>query len=265
MVNMVFFSKMEFCEESRQTMNFERKQIFAWMVLLGAAAALTAQAPETFVGPVQLQVDNLHAPLGIDDATPKFSWQLHDPARGATQTAYEVQVASRPEFLASGHADVWTSGRISSGQSIAVPYAGPPLQPSTRYYWRVKLWGAADKDYAPSETSWWETGLMHQDAWRAQWIGYETPEEAAVRHAPAAWIANPDPKSSQAETGAEQHFDYRTTITLAQPVRFAALYATGQDTVAAWVNGKQVLSEDPLTPYRQMPWKKFVRRRWRPI
>ncbi len=123
----------------------------------------------------------------------------------------------------------------------------------------VKLWGANGKAYAASETDWWETGLMSQDAWKAQWIGYETPEEAAVRHAPAEWIANPDAKSPAMAKDAEQRFAYRTTITLPQAVKFAALYATGQDTVSAWVNGAQVLTENPLPPYKQMPWKKFVR------
>ncbi len=67
----------------------------------------------------------------------------------------------------------------------------------------------------------------------------------------------PSRRKSQAK--AEQRFAYRTTITLPQAVKFAALYATGQDTVAAWVNGAQVLTENPLPPYKQMPWKKFVR------
>ena len=39
----------------------------------------------------------------------------------------------------------------------------------------------------------------------------------------------------------------------------ATLYATGQDTVSAWVNGAKVLKAAPLPPYKQMPWKKFVR------
>ena len=37
------------------------------------------------------------------------------------------------------------------------------------------------------------------------------------------------------------------------------LYATGQETVSAWINGAQVLTADPLPPWKQMPWKKFVR------
>jgi alpha-L-rhamnosidase len=231
----------------------------AWGLVLSAAAAIAGQQPANTAGPANLQVDNLKTPLGIDDPTPHFSWQLQDPTVGARQTAYEVMVASTPELLQHGQADVWESGRVESGGSIDIPYAGPSLKPSTRYFWRVKLWGAASKPYRESESSWWETGLMNQDAWHAQWIGYETPEEATVRHAPAVWIANPDAKSPEVGNGPEQRFAYRATITLAEPVRFATLYATGQDTVSAWVNGAQVLTEDPLPPYKQLPWKKFVR------
>ena len=61
-------------------------------------------------GVVHLQVDNLDRPLGIDDATPRFSWQVDDQARGAKQTAYQVMVATRPELLAKGKTDVWDSG-----------------------------------------------------------------------------------------------------------------------------------------------------------
>jgi len=213
------------------------------------------------VGPVELKVDALKTPLGIDDATPRFSWQLNDPARGAKQTAYQVQVASRPEMLAKvpAEADLWDSGRVASQQSLNVLYAGSALQPSTRYYWRVTVWDAAGKPYPSSPASWWETGLLSQNNWRAAWIGYETAEEDAVRHAPAAWIANPDAKALAVEKLPEQHFAFRKIVTLDKPVRRAALYATGQDTVSAWVNGSQVLTANPLPPYGQMPWKKFVR------
>ena len=67
-----------------------------WMALgliLGAAAlplAGTTVKPEPANGPVELRVDDLKTPLGIDDPAPRFSWQLRDPARGARQAAYEV-------------------------------------------------------------------------------------------------------------------------------------------------------------------------------
>ena len=243
--------------ELRVTCRVATGLIFGAMALPIMRSQPAATAAET--GPVELRVDDLATPLGIDDPAPRFSWQLHDETRGAKQTAYEVLVASSAELSTQGNADVWDSGRIESGASLNVHYAGPAIKPSTRYFWRVKVWGAAAKPYTESATSWWETGLVTQDAWHASWIGYETPEENAVRHAPAAWIASPDAKSLGTEKLAEEHVAYRETVTVSKPVKAAALYATGQDTVAAWVNGVQVLTADPFPAWKQMPWKKFVR------
>ena len=228
-------------------------------VVCGAVLGVISVQAWAASGPVKLRVDNLMTPLGIDDMAPRFSWQLQDPARGARQSAYEVQVASRAELLAQDKSDLWDSGRIESAQSLNVVYDGSPFAASTRYFWRVKVWDSAGRAYPASATAWWETGLLTQDAWHAGWIGYETPEEAAVRHAPAKWIASPDAKALAAEKSEEQHFAYRASVTLAKPVRRATLYATGQDTVAAWVNGAKVIAADPLPAWKQMPWKKFVR------
>ena len=229
-------------------------------ILIAAAAPFAGAQAQAFTGPVELRVDNLKTPLGIDDPAPRFSWQLHDSAQGAKQTAYEVLVATQAGLLRQGKADVWDSGRIESDASLNVRFGGAAVQASTRYFWLVKVWDAAGKPYAESETSWWETGLLKQEAWRGQWIGYETAEEDAVRHAPAVWIANPDGKArALLEKSLEQHFAYRATVTLNKPVLWAALYAAGQDTVSAWVNGAQVLTADKFPPWKQMPWKKFVR------
>lgn len=232
---------------------------FSWGVVLALALPAVAVSAGLPPGPVELRVDNLQTPLGIDDQAPRFSWQLQDSARGAKQTAYEVQVASSADLLAQDKADVWDSGRIQSAQSLNVTYAGPPVAASTRYFWRVKVWGGAGSAYPASETTWWETGLLRQAAWHAEWVGYETPEEVAVRHAPAKWIVNPDAKLLAPEKGSAQHFAYRSAVRLLKPVRRATLYATAQDTVSAWVDGTRVLSANPLPPWKQMPWKKFVR------
>lgn len=244
-------------------MNLSRGGLrLAFCLSISAAGLLPAQATSTAEsGVVELRVDNLPAPLGIDDAKPRFSWQLHDSARGARQTAYEVRVASTPQ-LASGNADVWSIGRIESGQSMNVRYGGPALKPSTRYYWSVEVWGVNGREYARG-SSWFEMGLMHQDAWKgdttAEWIGFETPEEAAVRNAPAKWVNSPEFEAVKAAKTLPQQFDYRLSFKLDKPVKRADLYAAGQDTVAAWVNGGQVLEAQPFPAWKQMPWKKFVK------
>jgi alpha-L-rhamnosidase len=226
--------------------------------VLAVTAASAAGAPAAPAGPLALRVDELTTPLGIDDPAPRFSWQLQDPARGAQQTAYQLQVATGAELLQSGKADIWDTGRIDSAQSLNLRYAGPALQPSTRYFWRVRVWDAAGKPYPESAISWWETGLLKQENWRGEWIGFETAEEDAVRHAPAVWITSPESAALANGKTAEERVAYRQTITLDKPVRHATLFAAGQDTVSAWVNGTQLLKADPLPPWKQMPWKKFV-------
>jgi len=238
-----------------------RKAVCATICLAWGMTAmgLAGGRAEGQSGPVRLQVDNLVRPLGIDDATPRFSWQLEDAARGARQTAYRVQVATRPEMLNEEKADVWDSGKVVSGRSLNVKYAGPAVKPSTRYWWRVQIWGADGKPYPASAVEWWETGLLNQQAWRADWIGWETPEEAAERKAPAVWIANPDAVPGTAKPSSEQRFAYRTIVAVDKPAERVVLFATAEDTVSAWVNGRQVLSAAPFPPYEHLPWKKFVR------
>ena len=229
------------------------------ILVTSTALHLPAQTPATTAGPVELRVDHLKNPLGIDDPKPKFSWQLRDSALGTRQTAYEIRIATRAGLLDAGKADLWSSGRIAQDNSLEVPYAGPALKPFTRYYWHVEVFGAEGKKYPVSETGWFETGLMDQAGWRGEWIGYETPEEIAERGAKAEWINNPDAKSPEMAKLAEQRFAYRATVKLDKPVKFAALYATARDTVSAWINGAQVLTESPLPAWKQLPWKKYVR------
>src|SRR5438270_12627629 len=97
---------------------------FGWsFVLVFGSLPSFSQAPPAR-GPVELRVDNLPTPLGIDDPAPRFSWQLRDPAQGARQTAYQVDVASSAASFAKDKADVWTSGRLDGPQSMNVVYHG---------------------------------------------------------------------------------------------------------------------------------------------
>ncbi|MBV9342018.1 MAG: family 78 glycoside hydrolase catalytic domain [Acidobacteria bacterium] len=206
----------------------------------------------------RLTCNSLITPLGIDMKPPKLSWQLRDERQGARQTAYEVQVASSPSLLQTGKADIWDSGRIGSGKSVDVAYAGTALAPERRYYWRVLTWDQDGKPYPESDVSWWETGLADPNQWRGDWIGYEEPEHRRMREAHAAWITNPGVDGYKG-TG-DTHHEFRYRFEVPGNLRRADLFVSGQDTAAAWVNGTQVLQAQPLSPWRQMPWKTYVQR-----
>lgn len=220
-----------------------------FMIAVGSVVA-SAQA----LSPAALRVDELVTPLGIDDPQPRFSWQLRDQRQGAKQTAYRLTISSRPELLAAGKADVWDSGRVVSGQSVAVPYAGPSIVPSTRYFWRVLIWDQNDKPSLGSPVSWWESGLMKHE-WKAKWIGWETAEEQAVRNSRAVWITDPDAGPAPAH-GDEEHIAYRIRLDLTKPIKQATLYVTAKDTASVWINGRRVMERAPLPAWKQLPWKK---------
>ena len=131
-----------------------------------------AFAASPLLKPAHLTCDSLDHPLGIDSSQPLLSWQLQDAGFAARQTAYRIEVATKPAMLSGGKPDVWDSGRVVSDKSFGVVYGGPELAASTRYYWRVEVWDKDGKPYPASEVSWWETGLLKEN-WKAQWIGYE--------------------------------------------------------------------------------------------
>jgi alpha-L-rhamnosidase len=220
-----------------------------FLLFAGGAAAQSAK-------PVKLECESLITPLGMDAAKPRLSWKIQDARSGARQTAYQIQVASKPEMLAGGKGDIWDSGRVESDNSLGVTYGGPALEPSKRYFWRVLLWDQDGKASAPSESSWWETGLLQQENWKAQWIGYEEPELRYVRESGAEWITNADGEVPKDAPNTKHEFRFHFALT--KPVRRATLFATGQDSAGAWLNGKQVMEEAPLPPWRQMPWKTYA-------
>ncbi|MDR3094272.1 MAG: alpha-L-rhamnosidase [Bacteroidales bacterium] len=76
----------------------------------------------------------------IRSAQPYLGWVVNNNQSNTLQTAYRILVASSKALLTEGEADMWDSGRTESDNSVAVAYAGKPLQPSTIYYWKVKTW-----------------------------------------------------------------------------------------------------------------------------
>lgn len=76
-------------------------------------------------------------PEGVAVSAPRFSWQLVTGKQDVMQTAYQIEVADSDKGLQTGSGLVWNSGRVESGQSVLVKYAGAPLESGQKYWWRV--------------------------------------------------------------------------------------------------------------------------------
>lgn len=116
-----------------------------------------------------LQSDHLENPIGIDNPAPRLSWKMEDSRQGARQRAYRVLVGKDSIQVADGTADMWDTGKIIS-ENILVTYAGKPLEPCTKYYWKVISDDLLDKEVASSVHS-FETGMMSIKNWQGAWIG----------------------------------------------------------------------------------------------
>ena len=129
------------------------------LVSLGEAAALpTVTALKT-----EGRVD----PVGVDTATPSFSWQMASSEIGACQKSYQVTVQDEQGQT------VWDSGLVESSQSVNIGYEGEALSPASCYTWQVTV---TDQDghTVTSDPARFETSLLSSgfDAWEgAAWIG----------------------------------------------------------------------------------------------
>ncbi|MFE6096612.1 family 78 glycoside hydrolase catalytic domain [Streptomyces massasporeus] len=145
---------------------------FVVLAVLGGVSALpTPLSPAASAAGAPLAVRALSTngrtnPLGIGGETPVFGWQLASDRRATAQQAYEIQVGRGP-----GAADVWSSGKVTSGRQVDVEYGGPDLKPATRYHWRVRVWDDKGAVSRWSPNAYFETGLLDAGDWDgAQWI-----------------------------------------------------------------------------------------------
>ena len=172
----------------------------------------------------KLLTENLSNPLCIDATEPRFGWQLtENDKQNVLQTAYEIKVTTKG-LRGKSSETVWNSGKISSDQSLYVPYAGSPLKSGQRYYWQVRVWDNYGKSSPWSEVNWWQMGLLHPDDWSAKWI---TPgfKDALDEASPI----------------------FRKTFKVTKKVRSAIAYITAHGLYEAHLNGQRV-GDAYLTP-----------------
>lgn len=107
---------------------------------------------------ISLRTEYLVNPIGIDIRQPRLFWNCE----GATkQTAYRI-VAKTDEQI------VWDSGKIVS-ESMHADYP-KDLASRQRVEWNVILWDENDSEGEPSDTAFFETGLLSASDFVAKWI-----------------------------------------------------------------------------------------------
>eukprot|EP01114_Cavostelium_apophysatum_P010577 TRINITY_DN2447_c0_g1_i1.p1 TRINITY_DN2447_c0_g1~~TRINITY_DN2447_c0_g1_i1.p1 ORF type:complete len:1110 (+),score=243.84 TRINITY_DN2447_c0_g1_i1:27-3332(+) len=105
--------------------------------------------------------------VGMDVPQPRFFWTVEGDSRGTYQSAYQIVVATAPDFESGV---VWDSGKVVSSKTIQITYEGSTLLSDTTYYWHVLWWGP-DGVAPVSETASFDTALFDQGLWTGQWIG----------------------------------------------------------------------------------------------
>ncbi|HEY2083017.1 MAG TPA: alpha-L-rhamnosidase N-terminal domain-containing protein, partial [Verrucomicrobiae bacterium] len=121
------------------------------------------------LAPDGLLVNGVSNPLAIDRDQTRFTWKLEDTARGEKQTAYQILVFSGIRPPSSDLSAWWDSGKVDSDKSASVEYAGKPLSPTTRFWWKVRIWDQTGKAGKYSAPAYFDTGLNQND-WTAHYI-----------------------------------------------------------------------------------------------
>lgn len=158
-------------------------------------------------------------PVGIDISQPRLGWQIISDDISVLQTAYELRVAISETDLKAGKNVLWTTGKVSSSQSVNVSYEGPALSPMQRVYWQVRIWDQKSRPTPWSSIAYWESGLIIPEHWKSQWITSEQD----------------DPKEK-----VRPCIYFRKEFSVSKKIRSARIYATANGLYELSMNGKKI-------------------------
>lgn len=187
-----------------------------------------------------LRTEQLEAPLALQTATPRLSWKLqatNEHLTNLSQSAYRILVASSPDLLTPSTADLWDSGRVTSGDTYGIRYAGRPLGSRAHCWWKVQVWDQAGTISAWSPAAQFNTGLLKASDWQAEWIHGATPKAAANPLASAQWIWSAGVTPGQAPAGA---VTFLRSVTLAAVPQEARAVLTADNLLRLRINGREV-------------------------
>ena len=96
-----------------------------------------------------------------------LSWRIASDARNVVQTAWQIEIASSKKSLEKGRADVWNSEKQLSDRQLNIVPEGVVFEPGKLYWWRVRVWNAADEVTPWSEPARFSVGPDTAYRWQA--------------------------------------------------------------------------------------------------
>lgn len=139
------------------------KQAYPKCILLPLIIVLPFSAAAQGILATNLQCEAKSSPLGLSETSPKLSWQevaTIPGERGQYQTAYQIQVASSSQLLASNQGDLWDTGQIATNMTSQIFYAGSALATDQACYWHVRVWDNGGQPSAWSSPAFWSVGML---------------------------------------------------------------------------------------------------------
>jgi len=192
----------------------------------------------------------------IDTLKPRFSWGITSKNRGVLQDAYQILVASSQANLNANNGDMWDSGKVESGQSTHIPYAGKALTSGLRCYWKVRVWDQSGQVSAYGEPrllwftvfvnhrakrAWWEMGLLKPEDWTGNWI----EPEGGVPPVTRTYDEFKTTQLPDLSTIAPNLF--RKQFVIKKRIKKARAYVTGAGAYLFYLNG-ELIGDSKLAP-----------------
>jgi len=212
-----------------------RPLVFLLVVLSAGSLAAQTLSPARLGA---LTTEHQQNPLGIGETVPRLSWEILSDRRGEKQTAYEICAASTSAGLKAGTADLWSSGKVASDQSVLVSWGGKALASRTQVFWQVRVWDKDGVASAWSDPASFELGLVNPAAdWKGQWITVDLPRFDIEKDslAKASWIT----AGSAANQAAAARFILE--LPADAKIRGATLDAIADGVVSLYANGHATL------------------------
>lgn len=177
---------------------------------------------------INLKVEGLENPLGVETQLPRFSWQYSTqslPKRGFKQQSYQIKVATSQKLIDANVGDMWDSKLVGGDDCFNLYYTGEELKSGTQYFWKV--YSVYNGKLIASNSASFEMGLLNSLDWQnAQWIGKRFDAPKAI------------PAKAEKWTDYDIECDVKI-ISNSANIIFRAIYATELNYIAQIESGNE--------------------------